>query len=62
MFVISQKKKRFAKMVEGYSVSYGKRWIAETFFSSIKRTLGEYVYSIRLEKYGKGNDVKSVTV
>ena len=28
--------KRFAK-VEGYSVSYGQRWIVETVFSSIKR-------------------------
>jgi hypothetical protein len=25
------------------SVSYGYRWIAETVFSSIKRTFGEYV-------------------
>ena len=31
------------------SVSYGKRWIAETVFSCIKRTFGEYVYSIRSE-------------
>ena len=32
------------------SVSYGKRrWIAETVFSCIKRTFGEYVYSIRLK-------------
>jgi len=27
------------------SVSYGQRWIAETVFSCIKRTFGEYVYS-----------------
>lgn len=26
-----------------HSVSYGQRWIAETVFSSIKRTFGEYV-------------------
>jgi hypothetical protein len=29
------------------SIIYGKRWIVETVFSSIKRTfVGEYVYSI----------------
>ena len=26
-----------------HSVSYGHRWIAETVFSSIKRTFGEHV-------------------
>ncbi|MER5174418.1 MAG: transposase [Candidatus Nitrosocosmicus sp.] len=31
------------------SVSYGKRWIVETVFSCIKRTFGEYVYSIKLK-------------
>jgi hypothetical protein len=31
------------------SVSYGKRWIAETVFSCIKRTFGEYVYAVRLK-------------
>ena len=31
------------------SVSYGKRWIAETVFSCIKRMFGEYVTAIRLE-------------
>jgi IS5 family transposase len=31
------------------SVSYGQRWIVETVFSSIKRTFGEYVYSVRLK-------------
>jgi IS5 family transposase len=35
------------------SVSYGKRWIAETVFSCIKRTFGEYVYSVRLENMVK---------
>ena len=30
-------------------VSYGKRWIVETVFSSIKRRFGEYVYSVRLK-------------
>jgi len=35
--------------MERQSVSYGHRWIAETVFSSIKRTFGEYVYSVRLE-------------
>ena len=28
---------------------YGKRWIVETVFSSIKRMFGEYVYSVRLK-------------
>jgi hypothetical protein len=31
------------------SVSYGQRWIAETVFSCIKRTFGEYVYSVKLQ-------------
>ncbi|HXT83941.1 MAG TPA: IS5 family transposase [Verrucomicrobiae bacterium] len=31
------------------SVSYGKRWIVETVFSCIKRTFGEYVYSVKLK-------------
>ncbi len=31
------------------SESYGKRWIVETVFSCLKRTFGEYVYSIRLK-------------
>ena len=30
-------------------VSYGKRWIAETVFSCLKRRFGEYVYSVRLK-------------
>jgi hypothetical protein len=30
------------------SVSYGKRWIVETVFSSIKRMFGEYLYSVKL--------------
>jgi transposase len=29
------------------SVSYGQRWIVEIVFSAIKRTFGEYVYSIK---------------
>jgi hypothetical protein len=32
------------------SVNYGKRWIAETVFSCIKRTFDrEYVYSAKIE-------------
>ena len=31
------------------SVSYGQRWIAETVFSCIKRTFGEYVYSVKFK-------------
>jgi hypothetical protein len=29
--------------------SYGQRWIVETVFSCIKRTFGEYIYSVRLK-------------
>ncbi|HXS59668.1 MAG TPA: hypothetical protein VN703_02530 [Candidatus Sulfopaludibacter sp.] len=36
--------------MEGYSVSFGQRWIAETIFFCIKRTFDrEYVYSVRLK-------------
>jgi len=35
------------------SVSYGMRWIAETVFSCIKRTFGEYVYSVKFENMVK---------
>ncbi len=31
------------------SISYGKRWIVETAFSCIKRSFGEYVYSVKLK-------------
>jgi hypothetical protein len=31
------------------SVSYGQRWIIETVFSCIKRTFGEYVYSVKFK-------------
>ena len=31
------------------SVSYGQRWIVETVFSCLKRTFGEYVYSVKLK-------------
>jgi hypothetical protein len=31
------------------SVRYGKRWIVETVFSCLKRTFGEYVYSVKLK-------------
>ena len=31
------------------SVNYGSRWTAETVFSSIKRTFGEHVYSVRFK-------------
>ena len=30
-------------------VGYGKRWMAETIFSCIRRIFGEYVTAIRLE-------------
>ena len=44
---ISQKKNNLQEWKD--SVSYGQRWIAETVFSCIKRTFGEYVYSIRFK-------------
>ncbi|HEY6537055.1 MAG TPA: transposase, partial [Candidatus Nitrosocosmicus sp.] len=30
-------------------VSYGKRWIVEIVFSSLKRMFGKYVYSVKLK-------------
>ena len=53
--------KRFTKM-EGYSVNYGQRWIAETTFSCIKRTFGEYVYSVRLKNMVKEMMLKTSIV
>ncbi len=44
--VISQKKD-LQKWKD--SKDYGQRWIVETVFSIIKRTFGEYVYSVRLK-------------
>jgi hypothetical protein len=41
------------------SVSYGKRWIAETVFSCIKRIFGEYVYSIKFKNMIKEMLLKS---
>ena len=35
------------------SASYGKRWMAETVFSSIKRTFGEHAYSVKFENMVK---------
>jgi hypothetical protein len=49
--VISQKKNGLQRWKD--SVSYGQRWMAETVFSSIKRTFGEYVYSVKLENMVK---------
>ena len=37
------------KWKEDSIVSYGQRWIVESVFSCIKRTFGEYVYSIKLK-------------
>ena len=45
LLVIYQKKNGLQSWK--YSVSYGQRWIAETVFSCIKRTFGEYAYSIK---------------
>ena len=51
LLVISQKKNGLQRWK--YSVSYGQRWIAETVFSCIKRTFGEYVCSVKLENMVK---------
>ena len=39
------------------SVSYGKKWLVESVFSSMKRMFGEYVSAIKLE-----NRVKEITL
>ena len=49
--VISQKKNDLQKWKD--SVSYGQRWMVETVFSCIKRTLGEHVYSIKFKNMVK---------
>src|SRR4051812_25020666 len=41
------------------NVSYGKRWIAETVISCIKRMFGEYVYSIKFKNMVKEMLLKS---
>jgi len=50
MSVIRQQKnlKRWKR-----SVSYGQRWMAETVFSSIKRTFGEYVTARKFQNMTK---------
>lgn len=45
--VIAQRRNNFERWKD--SVSYGQRWAVETVFSSLKRTFGEYVYSIKME-------------
>jgi len=54
--VISQKKNGLQRWKD--SVSYGKRWIAETVFSCLKRTFGEYVYSIKFKNMVKEMMIK----
>jgi hypothetical protein len=49
--VISQRKNNLQGWKD--SVSYGQRWIAETVFSCIKGTFGEYVYSIKFKNMVK---------
>ena len=49
--VIYQKKNGLQRWKDG--VSYGQRWIAENVLSCIKRTFGEYVYSVKLENMVK---------
>ena len=51
LLVISQKKNNLQERKD--SVSYGQRWIAETVFSCLKRTFGEYVCSVELENMVK---------
>jgi hypothetical protein len=46
--VISQRKNDLQKWKDS-SVSYGQRWLVETVFSTIKRTFGEYVYSVKFK-------------
>jgi hypothetical protein len=47
--VISQRKNDLQKWKDS-SVSYGgQRWLVETMFSTIKRTFGEYVYSVKFK-------------
>ena len=41
------------------SVSYGKRWVVETVFSSIKRMFGECVYSVKFENMVKEMALKA---
>jgi hypothetical protein len=41
------------------NLSYGKRWIVETVFSSIKKTFGEYVYSVKFENMVKEMGLKA---
>ena len=41
------------------SVSYGQRWIVETVFSVIKRTFGEYVYSVKFKNMIQGMMLKA---
>ena len=54
--VISQKKNGLQRWKD--SVSYGKRWIAETVFSCLKRTFGENVYSIKFKNMVKEMMIK----
>jgi len=42
------------------SVSYGQRWIVETVFSSIKRTFGEFVYSVKFKNIVKEMMLKAL--
>ena len=42
------------------SVSCGQRWIIGTVFSTIKRTFGEYVYSIKFENMVKEMVLKAL--
>jgi hypothetical protein len=45
--VIAQRRNNFEQWKD--SVSYGQRWSVETVFSSLKRTFGEYVYSVKMK-------------
>ena len=59
--VISQRKNDLQKWKDS-SVRYGKRWIVETVFSSIKRTFGEFVYSVKSKNMIQEYDAKGIIV
>ena len=42
--------------------SYRQRWIVETVFSAIKRTFGEYVYSVRLKNMIQEMMLKAICI
>jgi hypothetical protein len=39
-------------------VGYGMRWMAESVFSSLKRSFGEHVTARRFPEHGQGDDLQ----